>query len=321
MTLKIAIQMDDIATINVAGDTTYILALEAQKRGYELYYYTPDKLSLSEDGVMAEVHSLEFFDGKEEFYKLGTAQQLDLSKTDVVLMRQDPPFNMRYITSTYILQYLEGKSLVVNNPQSVRDCSEKMFTMNFPQFTAKTLISENHAEIAAFHQRHGDIIIKPLYSFGGDGVFRVKKDDGNFASIIDLLQREYQAPLVVQQYIKNAAKGDKRVIMIDGEIAGSMIRIPQNNDVRSNLCAGGKAAKTKLTTGEEEICRVVGPELKKRGLFFVGLDLIDGHLTEINVTSPTGVRQINKLENLNLEKIFWDKLEPLIPTFINIYGY
>ena len=306
--MKIAVQMDNIADIDLNGDSTYMLLLEAQKRGYEIHYYTVDKLTLRLDGVFAETQILQLQQGMEDFYKLDKAQETNLATMDVILVRQDPPFNMNYITSTYILEHLPEQVKIVNNPASLRNYSEKLFIFDFPEFITPTIITDDKAQIEKFRQQYENIIIKPLYACGGDGIFFVSKTDKNFNIIIDSLKTIYQTPLMVQSYIKNAERGDKRIILINGKAVGAVLRVPPAGDVRANMHIGGKAVQTSLTSHEEYMCKKIGAKLKELGLYFVGIDVIEGYLTEINVTSPTGIQRINKLNNVSLEAIFWDEL-------------
>jgi glutathione synthase len=266
-------------------------------------------LSYSEGRVVASVARLELRNEKGNHYTLGEAILTDLSTLDVILMRQDPPFDMAYITATYFLEMLPSTTRVLNNPTEVRNCSEKIFVLNFPQFIPPTLISRDAAQIKAFAEKHGDIIIKPLYGHGGSGVFRIPKGAPNLSVIIEVYQEKFREPFIAQGYIKGAELGDKRIIMLDGEPVGAMLRVPAASEHRANLFTGGTAVQCELTARDREIAEAVGGELKKRGLVLVGLDVVGGYLTEINVTSPTGVQEINKFNKVKLESQFWDVVE------------
>lgn len=309
MPLNVGVLMDPVHGINIAKDTTFVLALEAQARGHALHYFTPHSLSYSEGRVVASVAPLELRKEKGNHYTLGEATITDLSTLDVILMRQDPPFDMAYITATYFLEMLPSTTRVLNNPTEVRNCSEKIFVLNFPQFIPPTLISRDAAQIKAFAEKHGDIIIKPLYGHGGSGVFRIPKGVPNLSVIIEVYQEKFREPFIAQGYIKGAELGDKRIIMLDGEPVGAMLRVPAASEHRANLFTGGTAVQCDLTARDREIATTVGGELKKRGLMLVGLDVVGGYLTEINVTSPTGVQEINKFNKVKLESQFWEVVE------------
>ncbi|MCD6035885.1 MAG: glutathione synthetase [Rickettsiales bacterium] len=311
MSLTVAIQMDPIASIDFERDTTLLLALEAQARGHKLYYYTPKELSLREGVVSARARPLTVRYEKGNHYTLGEPTILDLKKdVDIILLRQDPPFDMRYITSTHLLERVCKETLVMNNPAEVRNAPEKLLVCDFPDLMAPTLVSEDEATIRAFAEEHGDVIIKPLYGFAGLDVFRLAPGDSNLGSLLEIFGRTHNCPLMVQRYIPEIqTQGDKRIVLIEGEPVGMLTRIPKEQEVRSNLRAGGTAAHTAMTERDWEICKRIGPELKKRGLLFVGIDVIGPYITEINVTSPTGVPSINRLENKKLEVQIWDKME------------
>ena len=306
MTLKIAIQMDPIADIDIAGDTSFALALEAQARGYHLYYYTPDDMRLHGDVLMARIAPLCVADVVEAHFELGAAQILPLSEMDVILMRQDPPFDMSYITATYFLETVSNEVLVVNNPQSVRNAPEKLLPLQFPEFTPPTLITRARDALVAFRATHGDIIIKPIYGYGGTEVFHLRHDDNNFNALIDMFLARMRAPLIAQKYISAVESGDKRVILIDGVVAGVLNRVPETGDVRSNMRVGGIGQLATLTAREGEISARVAPVLRDMGIIFAGLDIIGDYLTEINVTSPTGIRAIKTLGGADIAPIFWD---------------
>lgn len=309
MTLTVAVQMDPIANINITGDSTFALLLEAQARGHKLFYYTPDKLSLNGGKVTAPIQALSVNDVKGDHFTLGEPELRDLSEMDVILLRQDPPFDLGYITTTHILERLHPKVLVVNNPAEVRNAPEKIMVLDYPQLMPPTLISRDRAAIEAFRAEHGDVVMKPLYGNGGAAVFKVAQKDPNFGSLFDLFSTIMREPWVIQRFLPAVVHGDKRIILIDGEAAGAVNRVPQEGDIRSNMVRGGAAKPTDLSARELEICRTIGPELKKRGLIFVGIDVIDGNLTEINVTSPTGLRAIKRLGGPDLAAQIWDVLE------------
>jgi glutathione synthase len=307
--INVAVQMDPIEKIRIAGDSTFALMLAAQERGHRLFYYTPDGMSLSARKVMAEIAAVEVRDKEGDHYKLGEARPTDLSEMDVVLLRQDPPFDLAYITSTHLLEYLQPNTLVVNDPASVRNAPEKLFVMQFPELMPPTLITRDKAAIEQFRKQHGEIVIKPLHGHGGAAVFKVAEKDPNFGSLFDLFYTTFREPWVVQQFLPAVAKGDKRIILVDGEPRGAVNRVPAENDIRSNMVRGGAATATELSASERKICETIGPELKRRGLIFVGIDVIDGFLTEINVTSPTGLRAIAKLGGPDLASAIWDVIE------------
>ncbi|TAL82244.1 MAG: glutathione synthase [Beijerinckiaceae bacterium] len=309
MSLTVAVQMDPIERINIAGDTTFALMLEAARRGHRLFYYTPDRLSLLEGAVVAEAAAVSVRDVKGDHFSLEPKQRLDLAGADVVLLRQDPPFDLAYITSTHLLERLPPRVLVVNDPASVRNAPEKLFVLDYPQFMPETLITRDKAAIEAFLAQYGELVMKPLHGYGGAGVFKVSQNDPNFGSLYDLFATTYKEPWVVQRFLPQVAKGDKRIILVDGVAAGAVNRVPAKNDIRSNMVRGGAAAATGFTPREQEICETLGPELKRRGLLLVGIDVIDGYLTEINVTSPTGIRAIRNLGGPDLAVSIWDAIE------------
>lgn len=314
MPLNVAVQMDPIERISIAGDTTFALMLEAQARGHVLHYHRPEYLSLRDGKVVARAATLQVRDVPGDHYTLGETQSLDLSTMDVVLLRQDPPFDLAYITSTHLLERLPASTLVVNDPVSVRNAPEKLFVLDYPQLMPPTLITRDKAEIEAFRREHGDVVMKPLHGHGGASVFKVAPTDGNFGSLFDLFSTILREQWVVQAFIKNIVKGDKRIILVDGEPLGAVNRVPAENDIRSNMVRGGAAAATQFTDRELEICRTIGPELKRRGLVLVGIDVIDGYLTEINVTSPTGIRAIKRTGGPDLAISVWDAIEARVAT-------
>jgi glutathione synthase len=309
MSLTVAVQMDPIERIRVAGDSTFALLLEAQARGHELLYYTPDKLTLDGSKVVATVQPLQVKDEQGDHSRLGEARRVDLAGVDVVLLRQDPPFDLAYITTTHLLERIHPRVLVVNDPRSVRDAPEKLFVMDFPELMPPTLISRDRAEIEAFRQRNGVVVFKPLHGHGGAAVFKLEQRDANFGSLFDLFSITFREPWVIQKFMPEVAKGDKRIVLVDGEPLGAVNRVPAADDLRSNMVRGGAAQETELTPREREICARIGPELKRRGLVFVGIDVIDGFLTEINVTSPTGLRAIHRLGGPNLAVAIWDVID------------
>lgn len=309
MSLKVAVQMDPIERIDIAGDTTFALMLEAAARGHRLFYYTPDRLSLLEGAVVAEAAEVSVRDVKGDHFTLQAKQRLDLKSIDVVLLRQDPPFDLAYITSTHLLEMLPREVLVVNDPASVRNAPEKLFVMGFPQFMPETLITRDKAAITEFLDRYGEAVMKPLHGHGGAAVFKLTRDDPNFGSLYDLFATTFKEPWVVQRFLPQVAHGDKRIVLVDGVAAGAVNRVPARGDIRSNMVRGGAATATEFTEREREICDTLGPELRRRGLLLVGIDVIDGHLTEINVTSPTGVRAIKRLGGPDLAVAVWDAIE------------
>jgi glutathione synthase len=309
MKLNVAVQMDPIARINIKGDSTFALLLEAQKRGHGLSYYTPDKLSMVGDEIVAPVQLLTARDEPGNHFTLGKPRREALNGFDVVLLRQDPPFDLAYITSTHLLERIHPKTLVVNDPASVRNAPEKLFVMDFPQLMPPTLISRDLDEINAFRERHGAVVMKPLHGHGGAAVFRVMPQDMNFGSLFDMFSVTFKEHCVIQQFIPEVKHGDKRIILVNGEFAGAVNRVPAADDLRSNMVRGGAAQETELTAREREICATVGPALRERGLLFVGIDVINGSLTEINVTSPTGIRAIARLGGPDVAAKVWDAIE------------
>ena len=309
MALKIAVQMDPIARISIRGDSTFALLLEAQRRGHSIAYYTPDRLALRGAEVTATVEPLEVRDREGDHFTLGKPRRVQLTEFDVVLLRQDPPFDLAYITTTHLLERIHPRTLVVNNPAQVRNAPEKMFVMEFPELMPPTLITRDLAEIKAFRAEHGDIVMKPLYGKGGEAVFRLAPEDLNFGSLYDLFAVTFREQWVVQKFLPAVREGDKRIILVDGEFAGAVNRVPAPDDLRSNMVRGGTPKETDLTAREREICRKIGPSLRERGLLFVGIDVIDGFLTEINVTSPTGIRAVKNVGGPDVAATIWDKIE------------
>ena len=309
MALNFAVQMDPIERIKIAGDSTFAVLLEAQARGHKLFYYTPDRLSMLDGKVVARVQSLQVRDKEGDHFTLGEAKRTEVSSFDVVLLRQDPPFDLAYITTTHLLERVYPKTLVINDPASVRNAPEKMFVTEFTDLMPPTLLSHDLEEIKAFRAAQGDIVMKPLYGKGGEAVFLLRKDDLNFGSLYDLFSTMFREQWVIQKFLPEVKHGDKRIILVDGEFAGAVNRVPAEGDLRSNMVRGGSPKATDLSKREQEICKRLGPALKERGLLFVGIDVIDGWLTEINVTSPTGVRAIRNVGGPDVAAMIWDRIE------------
>ena len=309
MGLAVAIQMDPIDSIDIDCDSTFVLALEAQKRRHELFHYLPRDLNFAGNRLWARARPLGLRRENGDHFTLGPFRRLDLAGVDVVLMRQDPPFDMAYITATHLLEQIHPRTLVVNDPLEVRNAPEKLFVLHFPELTPPTLISSDGKEIAAFRAEHGDIIIKPIYGNGGAGVFHIGPADDNLNALLEMLTEGARQAIVVQAYLAQVQEGDKRIVLIDGAAAGAVNRLPPPGEARSNLHIGGKAVKSSLTARDMEICQAIGPSLKERGLIFAGIDVIGGHLTEINVTSPTGLQEINRFDGVCLEARLWDAIE------------
>jgi glutathione synthase len=314
MTLRVAVQMDPIERINIRGDSTFALLLEAQARGHTLSYYTPDRLALWDGTVFGTVRPLDVRDVVNDHFTLGGAHRVELDSFDVILMRQDPPFDLAYITATHLLERIHPKTLVINDPAHVRNVPEKIFVTEFPDLMPPTLLTRDLAEIKAFRAEHGDIVMKPLYGKGGEAVFRLEREDLNFGSLYDLFAATFREQWVVQKFLPAVKHGDKRIILVDGEFAGAVNRVPAADDLRSNMVRGGTPKETDLTAREREICARLAQPLRDRGLLFVGIDVIDGWLTEINVTSPTGIRAIKNLGGPDVAKMVWDRIEGLRST-------
>jgi glutathione synthase len=309
MPLNVAVQMDPIERINIRGDSTFALMLEARARGHRLSYYTTDRLAQRGDRVFATVQPLDIRDEPGNHFTLGETRRTELTEFDVILLRQDPPFDMAYITTTHMLERAHPNTLVVNDPAHVRNAPEKIFVMEFSDLMPPTLITRDLAEIKAFRAEHGDIVMKPLYGNGGAAVFRLTKEDLNFGSLYDLFATTFREQWMVQTFLPAVKHGDKRIILVDGEYAGAVNRVPAADDLRSNMVRGGSPKDTELTPREREICKRLGPALRERGLIFVGIDVIDGHLTEINVTSPTGIRAIRNVGGPDIAAMVWDAIE------------
>ena len=306
--MKIIVQMDPIERLNLKGDSTFALLLEAQNRGYTIDYYTPDMLTLNGDSLYADACSISIKENLEESFSLSEKKIVKLEDYDVVLMRQDPPFDMSYITATHLLEDLRDKVLLINDPFFVRNCPEKIFVNKFKQFMPPTIITRNRSEIFKFREIHNEIIIKPLYGNGGAGIFYTDLKDKNFSSIVEHFIENYKEQFIIQKFIPNIKNGDKRIILVNGKAVGAINRLPQKGEIRSNMHVGGIAFKTEITDKEREICDALSPALIQNGLFLVGIDVIDNYLTEINVTSPTGIRELLKLSNIDAASIFWDEV-------------
>ena len=309
MALTVAIQMDPVDRIDIAADSTFALALEAQSRGHKLVYYGTRDLSLRETRLFARVQPLTLRNVRGDHYTLGTPSVYELSDVDVVLMRQDPPFDMSYITATHMLERIHPKTLVVNDPFHVRNAPEKLFVTQFEGLMPPTLITSDREEIRAFRATHKEIVVKPLYGNGGAGVFRLKSDDENLNALLEMFTQFYREPIVVQRYVPQVRQGDKRIILVDGEAVGGINRVPAEGEARSNLHVGGRAEPIELSARDRAICGAIGPELKNRGLIFAGIDVIGDYLTEINVTSPTGIQELRRFGGADAAKLIWDAIE------------
>ncbi|PLX37706.1 MAG: glutathione synthase [Hyphomicrobiales bacterium] len=309
MPLSVAVQMDHIASISIAGDSTFAMMLEAQQRGHKLFHYTPDRLAMRDGRVYAAIEPVTVRDVAGDHFTLGPAEKVELTEMDVVLLRQDPPFDLAYITTTHLLERIHPQTLVVNDPAAVRNAPEKLFVVDFADMMPPTLITRDHDTISAFREEHGDIVVKPLYGNGGKAVFRLRAEDQNFGSLLGLFEEMFPEPWVIQKYLPAVRAGDKRILLVNGEYAGAVNRIPAVDDLRSNMVQGGKAEATELTDREREICAAIGPELKRRGFLFVGIDVIGDYMTEINVTSPTGIRAVKKFGGPDVAALLWDSIE------------
>jgi glutathione synthase len=309
MSLTIAIQMDPLEGINIDTDSTFALALEAQRRGHTLWHYLPQNMTFSAGQVFARASPMAVQRVQGDHFRLGQQDVLDLADVDMVLMRQDPPFDMAYITATHILQHIHPQTYVVNDPVEVRNAPEKLFVTHFPELMPPTLITSDRAEIRAFREEHEDIILKPLFGNGGAGVFHVDPQDDNLNALLEVFTQLYREPIVVQRYLPEIREGDKRIILIDGQAAGAVRRVPKSGEARANLHVGARPEKATVSARDLEICEAIGPELSKRGLLFVGIDVIGDYLTEINVTSPTGIQEIGRFDNVSLEARLWDTFE------------
>ncbi len=309
MSLEVAIQMDPVGSINIDADSTFRLMLEAQERGHRLFVYTPDRLSFQEGRVVARGWPILVRRVKGDHYELGAEQERDLSEQDVVWLRQDPPFDMGYITTTHLLDMIHPRTLVVNDPFWVRNSPEKLLVLQFPELTPPTAIARDLQTLREFRARHGDVILKPLYGNGGAGVFKLAGDDGNLASLFELFTSFSREPLIVQKYLPDVRRGDKRVILVDGEAVGAINRVPAEGETRSNMHVGGRPEKVGLTPRDLEICARIGPVLREKGQVFVGIDVIGDWLTEINVTSPTGLQELERFDGTNAAALIWEAIE------------
>ena len=310
MGLTVAIQMDPIEPIDIDGDSSFALALEAQKRGYDLLHYLPRHLSFKDRKVTAKTRPLSVRRVRGDHFTLGETAVVNLaSDVDVVLMRQDPPFDMSYITATHILEHVHPETLVVNDPAHVRNAPEKLFITHFDGLMPPTLITNDGDEVHAFRDEHKDIIVKPLFGNGGAGVFHIKPGDENLNSLLEMFTNFYREPIIAQQYLSEVRQGDKRVILVDGKAVGAINRVPAEGEARSNMHVGGRPLKCEMTKRDLEICEAIGPALKERGLIFVGIDVIGDYLTEINVTSPTGIQELGRFDDINVEAMIWDAIE------------
>jgi glutathione synthase len=310
MSLAVAIQMDPIERVNIDADSSFVLALEAQKRGHALFHYLVRDLSMrGKHNITAKAHPVAVRREHGNHFSFGPKETIDLAATNVILMRQDPPFDMAYITATHVLEHLHPRTLVVNDPANVRNAPEKLFVTHFPHLMPPTLITSDSAEILEFRKEFKDIIVKPLFGNGGAGVFRVKPDDENLTALIEMFTHASREPLMIQRYEPAVRQGDKRIILVDGKAEGAINRVPAAGEARANMHVGGTAVKTTLTKREIEICETIGPELKKRGQIFVGIDVIGEYLTEINVTSPTGIQEVKRFDGTDLAASIWNAIE------------
>ena len=315
MSLSVAVQMDPMESIGIAGDSTFALMLTAQERGHRLFHYLPEDLGYEDGRVRAQARPVTVQQVEGDHFTAGEPRTLDLATdVDVVLMRQDPPFDIGYITATYLRERIVGETLIVNDPRSVRDAPEKLFVLDYARFMPPTLITRSLPELKAFHATHGEIVVKPLHGNAGAAVFRIDRDGTNLAALAELFGQVWREPYIAQAFLPAVAEGDKRIVLVDGEIAGAINRKPGAGEIRSNLAAGGTAHETTLTDREREICAALGPDLKARGLIFVGIDVIGGHLTEINVTSPTGIVAIDKFNGSDTPGMIWDAIEARVAT-------
>ncbi|HEV2079583.1 MAG TPA: glutathione synthase [Allosphingosinicella sp.] len=311
MSLRVAVQMDPMEGINIAGDSTFAIMLGAQVRGHSLYHYLPEDLSYVDGRVCAGAHPVTVQQVEGDHYRFGEWTVLDLgTDVDVVLMRQDPPFDLGYITASHLLERIQNETLVVNDPANVRNAPEKVWVLDFARFMPPSVITRSVGVARRFLEEHGEIVVKPLHGNGGKAIFKIGRDGANLSSLIEVFNTAYREPHMVQAFLPAVAEGDKRIVLVHGEVAGAVNRLPGEGEIRSNLAVGGTAAKTELTDREREICAAIGPELKKRGLLFVGIDVIGGEwLTEINVTSPTGIVAIDRFNGTDTPALIWDAIE------------
>jgi len=310
MTLAVALQMDPLESVDIDGDSSFALGLEAEKRGHKLYHYDVNDLSFQDGRVTAYARPVTLRRQMGDHFSFGEERKIDLAEDiDVILMRQDPPFHMGYITATHILEYIHPETLVVNDPASVRNAPEKIFLTRFPDLMPPTMITRNRRDVELFRTEHKDIIVKPLYGNGGAGVFRIREDDQNLNSLIEMFQESNPEAFIIQKFLPEVTEGDKRIILVDGQAVGAINRVPLPGEVRSNMHVGGEARKTGLTDRERHICEAIGPTLHEQGLLFVGIDVIGDYLTEINVTSPTGIQEIQRFDGTNIAALLWDAIE------------
>jgi len=311
MSLKVAVQMDPVEGINIEGDTTFLMMETAQARGHRLFVYTPDTLAMEDGKVFARGRDVAVQRVAGDHASLGDLRRVDLAGYDVILLRQDPPFDMNYIDSTFFLEVMHPATLVVNNPVEVRNAPEKLFVTRFPHLQPPTLITSDREAIADFRARHGDVVLKPLNGRGGSGVTRHLADDPNLEALLEIHAELSREPVIVQKFLPSVSKGDKRILLVDGEAVGAINRVPKAGQIRSNLAVGGKAEAVELSARDREICAAIGPELKARGLLFVGIDVIGDYLTEINVTSPTGAVSLKAFTGIDATEILWKRIEEL----------
>lgn len=309
MPLNVAFQMDHISRLHIRGDSTFALMLEGQKRGHALYHYTPDRLSMRDGKITARVEPVSVREHEGDHFTLGPEEPADLATFDVVHLRQDPPFDLGYITTTHLLERIHPKTLVVNDPAEVRNAPEKLFVTQFTELTPPTLITRDRTEVVAFRKEYGDIILKPLYGNGGAGVFRIAGGDENLAALLEIFEDVYREPFIVQRYLPAVRAGDKRIILVDGVPVGAINRIPAAGEARSNMHVGGRPEPVEMSERDREICAAIGPTLKERGLIFVGIDVIGDYLTEINITSPTGIREVARFGGADIATLIWDAIE------------
>ncbi|MBV9843048.1 MAG: glutathione synthase [Sphingomonadaceae bacterium] len=310
MSLRVAVQMDPLESINIAGDSTFALMLGAQARGHRLWHYEAANLSYRDGRVTAPARAVTVQNIAGDHHRFEDWTTLDLADdVDVVLMRQDPPFDLAYITATHLLERIQHAPLVVNDPAAVRNAPEKLFVLDFAEFMPPTLITRRLEDARAFHAEHGEVVVKPLYGNAGSAVFHVGRNDANLAALTELFGQVWREPFMVQAFLPDVRLGDKRIVLVDGKPAGAVNRLPKEGEIRSNLAVGGSGAKTELTARELEICAKLGPELARRGLLFVGIDVIAGHLTEINVTSPTGIVAIDRFNGTDTPALIWEAIE------------
>ncbi|MBU3076469.1 glutathione synthase [Sphingomonas quercus] len=310
MSLRVAVQMDPLETINIAGDSSFAIMLAAQARGHRLWHYEAGDLSYRDGRVTAPARPVTVQRIAGDHHRFGDPEVLDLAEdVDVVLMRQDPPFDLAYITATHLLERVQHRTLVVNDPAAVRNAPEKLFVLDYARFMPPTLVTRRLDDVRAFHAEHGEVVVKPLYGNAGSAVFHVGRKDANLAALTELFGQVWREPFMVQAFLPDVSKGDKRIVLVDGKVAGAINRLPKDGEIRSNLAAGGRADATELTAREIEICEALGPELARRGLVFVGIDVIAGHLTEINVTSPTGIVAIDRFNGTDTPALIWEAIE------------